>query len=129
MKDDLNKLKVGDDVIVRKYQSPSTVHKVTRITATQISIEGVYPASGEKYVRRFKKDTGREIGAYDSYRHPYLEAGTPERIADIAAKQHRRELIESIKQCDVTKLRTHTLECIRSWMYDSGNYIEPKKAE
>ena len=128
MNEDLSKLKVGDDVIVRKYQSASTVHKVSRITATQIGIEGVYPGSGEKYTRRFKKDTGREIGCTDSWRQPYLEVGTPERIADIAAKQRRRELIESIKQVDLTKLRTHTLECIEAWMYDSGSYIEPRQA-
>lgn len=85
-------LKVGDKVIVpeESLYGGNQVEPVIKITKTQIHV-------GEKVRMRFHRESGRSIGT-GTWHTRFLQEATPDAVAEIIAKQLKRELKEKVKK-------------------------------
>lgn len=100
----LEKLQAGDQVVIQgPYPScPSYLHRVTKVTKTQIIIGVGLQA------KRFNRNGGREIGGYVHDRRSLRQA-TPEKID----KLQRVAYVEKIRGVSLnTTATTSTLERI-----------------
>lgn len=101
MRDDLMDVQVGEEVIVMYGWSPARVAVVTHVTGTRFEADN----------KRFRKADGRGVGDH-GYHGATAMRGTPERIAEVRAKQEARDIANRLEDVKWHKLPLNTLRAV-----------------
>ena len=99
----LDRLEVGDLVILSHRVNQYEIMKIERFTKTQIVLEGISA--------KFRRSDGYRVGAHGWYSCNIIEA-KPEMVAEIKGKQMRKAIIKKIKDFNFSKCGTDHLERI-----------------
>lgn len=100
-----DKLEPGDTVIV-SGRDASAITQVARVTKTQIVTKNGY---------RFSRVGGHEIGSSSKWFTQMIEYPAPIRLDMLRARDHRRRLIEAVRQ-RYEKATTSALEQIMAML-------------
>lgn len=105
-------LNKGDKVIEVNHPW-ETILTVSRTTKTQIIIEDEN-MMGNKVFYKFRKDTGRAVGA-EGFHSTYITEATEERVTKLRAKIKRNDLVNKVTvlmQKRLSKLTNSQMESI-----------------
>ena len=99
----LNKLEVGDTVILSHGHNRHSLMKIERFTKTQIVLDGIS--------LKFRRDDGYQVGGL-AWCMSCLQEAKPERLAEIKQKKLREDIVYKIDESDFRKFDIDHLERI-----------------